>query len=272
MAHGESSAVSLFPTLRQNSPRFWVTSLWLTNSSSCTARPTTSTCGWGPYLSPLCQEVGSGRSCPACWPNSSGHWEMGTGKTKSLCKMTSMMILDRKSNSVFVSRGFGGRGKACSPARRGGTSTPSPCPASFVTTATSLTSLLTRSHAPRGRRTWWPVLTPSSLPSISPHGKNQTLVRKWEGRLCDFIFVCWFCCVTLLHFSARPQLWSDTQNSVRLLAALQLCDSVSVSLWLQAAGFIICQLWSKQPAVELRPPSMSRYEASAGACSQDWNR
>ncbi|GLD58790.1 eosinophil peroxidase-like isoform X2 [Lates japonicus] len=43
--------------------------------------------------------------------------------------------------------GFGGRGRECSPAPRGDTSTPSLCPASFVITATSPSSLLTRSPA-----------------------------------------------------------------------------------------------------------------------------
>lgn len=46
-------------------------------------RHTTSTCGWGPSLSPLCPEVESDHCCPACWQNSSERWETGTGETKS---------------------------------------------------------------------------------------------------------------------------------------------------------------------------------------------
>lgn len=153
------------------------------------------------------------------------------------------MMQEEESKFVFVSRGFGGRGKACSPAPRGDTSTPSLCPASFVTTATSLTSPPTRSHAPRGRRTCWPVRTRSSPTSTSARGKKQTQVRKWKrGHVeCDIRFVVFFTS-PCLDRSSRSQLWSDTQDSIWPLAALWLCDSVSVSRWLQAAGVFICQL------------------------------
>lgn len=57
----------------------------------------------------------------------------------------------------------------------------SPCPASSVTTATSLTSPLTPSHGPRGPRICCPVHTHSSPSWTSARGKNQTQVRKRRG-------------------------------------------------------------------------------------------
>lgn len=171
-------------------------------------------------------------------------------------------ILKRNLNLSLSPQGFGGRRKECSPAPRGNTSTPSLCPASFVTTATSLTSRLTRSRAQRGRRTCWPAHTRSSPTSTSARGKNRTQVRKWKKKTCWYQVV--FSRLPVWNpsdLSSSSQLRSDTQDSIRLLAALWLCDSVSVSLWLQAAGIFFCQLWSDQPAVEPRTPNMSRYKA-----------
>lgn len=135
------------------------------------------------------------------------------------------MKQEEKSKSYFISQGFGGSGKACSPAPRGKASTPSLCPASFVTTAASLTSLLTHSRAPRGQRTCWPVHTRSSPTSTSLRGKNQTQVRKEKRRHveCGITFVC---CVF-----PSPFLTSLPDPSCGLIPRIQsgyslLCDSV----------------------------------------------
>lgn len=133
-----------------------------------------------------------------------------------------VMIQEEKSNCVFVSRGFGGRGKACSPASRGDTSTPSRCPASSVTTATSLMSPLTPSHAPRGRRICCLVHTRSSPTSTSAHGKNRTQVRKWK-RLHDIRSVC--CVLTAPCLTLLPDPSCGPIPRIQSGYSL-LCDSV----------------------------------------------
>ena len=193
-ARGEAPAASLFPTPCPIWLKSWETSLWLRNSSSCTGRPTTWTCGWGPSPSPPCPEAESGRSWPACCPDSSEPWERETGniRSSSSTDLTTGVKRHKLKQSVFVLWGSGGRRRECSPAPRGDTSTPSLCPASFVITATSPSSLRTRSHALRAPRTCWPVPTRSSPTSISAPGKNQTQVTTQTYIVGDIFHVCYF--------------------------------------------------------------------------------
>ena len=93
-------------------------------------------------------------------------------------------------------------------------------------------------------------LSPWKEPDTGKKVKKKNLT---SGLLC--------CHVSLPDLSSRSQLWSDTQDSIGLLSAVQLCDSISVSLWIQAAGIFICQVWSRQPTVEPQTPNMSRYRA-----------
>lgn len=88
------------------------------------------------------------------------------------------MFQEEKPHSEFVSPGFGGRGKECSPKPKGDTYAAFLCPASSVTTATSPASPLTHSHALRRQRTCCRVHTRSSPTSTCGHGRNQTRVRK----------------------------------------------------------------------------------------------
>lgn len=87
MAPGEGSADFWYQTRPQNWLKFYTTSLWPTPSSSCTGRPTTSTCGWGPSLNPLCPAGESASFCPACCPGSSELWGTETGGSKGLCRL-----------------------------------------------------------------------------------------------------------------------------------------------------------------------------------------
>lgn len=122
-------------------------------------------------------------------------------------------------------------------------------------------------HHPCPRRpvfTYWePGGHVGMFSSTHPTPQPQPLEGTWDrwGRGRDDILrvAClWaFCIFRGIFF--RSQLWSNTQNSVRLLPALQLGDSLSVSLWFQAAGFFVGQLWSKQPAMELLPTYVPRY-------------
>lgn len=52
--------------------------------------------GSGPYLSRLCPEDEWDRSCPASWPDSSEHWETGTGRNQK-----SLEWLYRKVESLI---------------------------------------------------------------------------------------------------------------------------------------------------------------------------
>lgn len=130
--------------------------------------------------------------------------------------------------------GSGGRRMASSPRLRGNASAPSPCPASSVTTATSPGCPPTRSHT-RGRwRTRCLVRTRSSPTWTCSPGRNQTQVRT-STTAADLFGTA----PPQSDTCFRSQLWSHTQSSIWVLAAVRLGGSVSVSDGLQTLGTFV---------------------------------
>lgn len=216
-------------------------------------------CGWGPSRSPLCPEVESDRSCPACWRDSSEHWETGTGKTNCECKTMNVIVQEEKLNCSFSLLRFWWEreGVFTSLQRRhlhGISLSRIICDNSHITHVPA--NPFSRTERPEDMLACSHPLIPHL--DLSPWKEPDTGKKVKKNNL---IWGLLRCHVSLPDLSSRSQLWSDTQDSIRLLAAVQLCDSVSVSLWIQAAGIFICQVWSKQPAVEPQTPNMSRYRA-----------
>lgn len=141
----------------------------------------------------------------------------------------------RSLTAALCPEGSGGRRRGSSPELRGNASAPSRCPASSVTTATSPGCPPMPSHT-RGRwRTRCPVHTRSSPSWTCSRGRNRTQVRKTLAPPSPLRF-------TRLRLSFRSHMWTRTQNSLRLLAAVRLGGCVSVSEGLQTVGVFAGQL------------------------------